>query len=136
MNVIGFGLDKIEAKKIKPLDGNLKISTNIQIKEIKEEKVALLKDDFILRFDFEFIINYTPEIANLKFNGFLVVSAEKELGKKIIKEWKNKKMGEDLKIELLNFIISKISIKALQIEDDLDLPYHIPFPKVSKLQEK
>ena len=63
------------------------------------------------------------------------MSVEKKLAKEILKEWKSKKIEETLKVQLLNFIISKVSIKALELEEDLDLPYHLPFPKISKKQE-
>jgi hypothetical protein len=32
---------------------------------------------------------------------------------------------------MFNIVLKKSTIKALELEDELNLPYHIPIPKVS-----
>jgi len=132
MKVIGFGLEKIQAEKNNFSFEKLNINTNIQIKNITEEKIEFLKDLIPLKFSFEFIIMYEPSIANIKIEGYVIVSVTKQQAKDIIKKWDKKNLDEELKIDIFNFIISKTSLKALQIEEDLDLPYHLPFPRIKK----
>ena len=50
---------------------------------------------------------------------------EKEELKEFLKFWKENKLPEGHKIPLFNFIMSKCNIKALTLEDELALPYHI-----------
>jgi len=132
MKVIGFGLKKIQAEKNNFSKEKLNINTNIQIKNITEEKIEFLKDLIPLKFSFEFTIMYEPSIANIKIEGYVIVSVTKQQAKDIIKKWDKKNLDEELKIDIFNFIISKTSLKALQIEEDLDLPYHLPFPRIKK----
>jgi len=132
MKVIGFGFEKIQAEKNNFSKEKLNINTNIQIKNITEEKIEFLKDLIPLKFSFEFIIMYEPSIANIKIEGYVIVSVTKQQAKDIIKKWDKKNLDEELKIDIFNFIISKTSLKALQIEEDLDLPYHLPFPRIKK----
>jgi predicted component of viral defense system (DUF524 family) len=136
MKIIGFGFNKIESEKKEFLKDNLEINTNTQIKEVSEEKIEMIKDYSTLRFDFEFNISYNPNFASIKIKGYLFSSVEKKEGKEIMKEWKEGKLNDNLKTEILNFIILKVSLKALQIEEDLGLPYHIPFPRISIKKEE
>mgnify|MGYP001576040919 FL=1 len=57
---------------------------------------------------------------------------DKELSKEFIKSWKNKEIPKDRMINLYNFILKKCSVRALQLEEDLNLQPHIPFPQVKQ----
>ena len=55
---------------------------------------------------------------------------DKDLSKEFIKLWKDKQIPKDRLIPLYNFILKKCSVRALQLEEDLNLQPHIPFPQV------
>ena len=68
-------------------------------------------------------------------SGGIVISAENKEAGEILEKWKEKELSESFRLFLFNFILNKTGIKALQLEDDLNLPYHLPMPSLKK-QEK
>jgi hypothetical protein len=46
-----------------------------------------------------------------------------------------KKIPDKMRVPIFNFIMSKCNIKALSLEDDLNLPYHIPMPRLEPPKE-
>lgn len=129
MKIIGFSLHKLLIERKNQLKGKLSIKTKIDIEDIKTEEVPLSKNP-ALKFDFAYFINYEPNVAKIEIKGSVIALDDKDEGKDIIKEWKNKKFVSQLKVPLFNFILSKCNIRALEMEDEVGLPLHIPFPKL------
>jgi hypothetical protein len=130
MQVIGFNFTKISSERKKALEGKIEISSNMNIKDISPDKIPMIKDKEVLKFDFEFIITYKPDLAEIKFEGFILVLVDREKQKDIIKKWKNKKLDDDVRIPLFNTILTKCNLRALQLEEELQLPSHVPMPKI------
>lgn len=128
MRILGFNFEKISSERKKPLTGEIKINSNITINKIEEEKIDIMKEQ-ALKFNFTFSITYS-EAANVVFEGFVVANVEKEEYKEILKEWKKKKIPDKYRIPLFNSILARCSTKALQLEEDLNLPPHIPMPQI------
>jgi len=137
MRVIGFNFNKISIEKFSNQVENLKINTNIDISDVSEAKSNLFKtkEEFI-NIKFTYNIKYEPKFAEIKFSGNVVFAIEQKIAKDILKQWKNKKIPEDFKIILFNTILRKSNIKALQLEDEMNLPPHIPLPNLKKQQTK
>ncbi len=143
MQVIGFNLNKILAECSKN-SAKTSINTNIEFIEVEKEKIEILKENESIKFSFTFVIKYTdPEKSaeenkqgEIRFEGDLLLSVDNEESKEIIKAWKKKEVLETVKIPLINFILKKCSVKALGLEEDLNLPHHIPFPQVRKDHNK
>ncbi|GAG20549.1 unnamed protein product, partial [marine sediment metagenome] len=55
-----------------------------------------------------------------------------KIAKDILKEWNDKKMSEDFRITLFNIILRKSNLKAIQLEDEMNLPIHIQLPSLKK----
>lgn len=134
MRIIGFNLTKISIERKEQIEKELKISQNIDIKEITKEKIPISNDE-ALKVSFDFIINYSGDIAKIEFKGNIILLPEKEETKKILKSWKDKKFTDEFRIPLFNFIMSKCNIKALNLEDELSLPPHIQMPRISPNKE-
>lgn len=136
MQVIGFGFDKISAEKkvSKPNVQNVNISSNVDIKSISQEEINILKDKHTLKFEFEFLIDYKPDFANILFKGYVVLVVEKDESKNILKKWKSKKIPDDIRLPLFNLIMTKCNLRALQLEEELNLPTHIPLPRLKPEQ--
>jgi len=132
MQVIGFGFEKINAerKNLKQVPQNISINSNISVKSITQEQVDIVKDKPVLKIDFEFTVDYKPDFAQLIFRGFVVVATEKELAKEVLRRWKNKKLPDEVRLPLFNLILTKCNLKALQLEEELSLPTHIPMPRI------
>ena len=134
MKIIGFNLLTILIKRKEKLEGQLKIDQNIDIIDIQKEEIQISKDP-ALKIKFKFSINYSNDLAKLEFEGFLILLPEKKEFDELLKSWKDKKIPEESKVPLFNFIMNKCNIKALTLEDDMALPTHIPMPKINPQPE-
>lgn len=132
----GFNLNKLSIEK-KERKEDIKLDTNIDISNINETKVnGIGVTDSFISVDFVYSINYNPDFAKLEFKGNLLFSMDSDTAKNILKEWENKKISEDFKLLLFNIILKKSNIKALQLEDEFNLPLHIPLPSLKKTSDK
>ncbi|MEM2956156.1 MAG: hypothetical protein QW041_01090 [Candidatus Pacearchaeota archaeon] len=137
MQIVGFTLTKILIDRKNDMKGKFQVSSKIDIKDVKEEKIKLVENKDVLKFDFEYSINYEPELAELLFRGFILVMAEPKEAKGILEEWKKKKILEsDIKLRVFNTIFHKCNIKALELEEDFNLPPHLRLPIIRPEEEK
>ena len=139
MRLVGFNFTKVSIEKFKDAAENLKFSTKIDISSIESLKSDLIKiKDEPLKIDFVYSILYEPEFAKIELAGTMVLSVEPKIAREILRGWKDKEMSEEFRIFMFNIILRKSNIKALSLEDELNLPPHIPLPLLSKenLQKK
>ena len=136
MKLLGFNFTKIQVEKHKDRVEGLKIGTRIDVSDIKEAKASMLKTkDEVLAVKFAYGLDYEPEMAKLDLEGNLIISLESKKAREILKEWKDKKMPEDFRMTLFNLILRKASLKALQLEEEMNLPIHMQLPSL-KIGEK
>ena len=137
MKLISFNFTKMDLEKKSNSIKDLKITTGIDILDIKEVKSNLFKSsDELVIVQFEYTINYEKDVASLKFKGNLVLSVEPNQAKEILKQWKDKKIPEEVRLSMFNIILRKSSLKALQFEEDFNLPPHIPIPSFRPQEKK
>jgi hypothetical protein len=127
MRVGAFNLFKILVERKEKFEGKIVATQKIDIKDIVKE-TANKSEDFI-RIKFGFYVEY-KDLGKVDIEGQVVVLPTKEELEKIIKEWENKKLPDDVKVPLFNFIMNKCNVKALGLEDELGLPPHIQLPKI------
>jgi hypothetical protein len=132
MKIVGFNYTKINGERNKPIENEVKINTGINITGIEQIKPMGLnsKDEFV-SVDFEFSLNYEPDLAQIKLIGQLLLSSDSKKIKEILKMWKDKKMPEDFKLLVFNHILRKSNLRCLQLEEELHLPIHIKMPHLS-----
>jgi len=136
MRPIGFNFEKINIEKLSDKAGNIKINTKIDISDIKEIKSTLFKTkEGIVKVKFIYDINYEPGFAKVEFEGNVLFSLEPKAAKDLVNQWKKKKISEDFRTDLFNFILRKSNLKALQLEDEMNLPLHIPLPSLKKQED-
>lgn len=137
MRVIGFNFTKISIEKFKEITEIPKVKTEINIPEIKGVKSTILKTkEEIIEAKFEYIVNYEPESAKVNIEGRALLSVDPKVAKDILKQWKKKKMPEEFRILLFNVVMRKSALKALILEDELNLPLHTPLPSLRRTKEK
>ena len=137
MRLIGFNFNKINVGKFSNKFKDLKVNTNIDIKDIKEINSNLFntEEEFIgVRFNYEVV--YDPKIAKIDLAGDVLFAVKSKISKEILKQWKDKEMPEDFRITLFNIILKKSNLKALQLEDEMNLPLHINMPSLKKQETK
>lgn len=131
MRIIGFNFKKISVERKKEIKGKLQIKSNLDITNIEKNHLDFAGD--ILKFSYTYNILYEPGLAELIFQGMVLVLPDKSNNiKKTLKDWKKKKLTEEIRIFLYNFIMAKCNLKALQLEEDFALPSHIPLPRLTK----
>jgi len=135
MKIIGFNLTKILIERIERFEGKIEVSQNIDIKDIVKDSIPI-SEETVLKVDFAFQIDYSENFAKLEFVGNLLLIPDKEELKDLLKSWKDKKIPENQRVPLFNFIMAKCNIKALSLEDELNLPLHIPMPRVNAIKDE
>ncbi len=130
MQVIGFGFEKILAERKKEPKGKVNVKYDLKIEDVAKDSVSVIKDQEVVRFSFIFKVNYGPDFAEISLKGFVVLILGKNKLKEILKHWKKKKVPDDVRLPLFNFILTKCNLKALQLEEEIGLPTHIPLPKL------
>jgi len=131
MKIAGFNFTKILAEKNNSNFEGLKIDSGINLESIEKINSKEIKSsDSFLIIKWSCEINYAPNIANISFSGNLVLSLEEKKAKEIISSWENKKLDQEFNMNVLNLILKKVNIKAVQLEDELNLPLHFKLPSL------
>lgn len=136
MKLMGFNFTKISVERMSTAKEGIKINTNINISEIKELK----QNDFktkneILGIDFIYSVSYDPDFAKIELKGNLVIGIDSKDARNVLREWKDKKLDEDFKYNVFNIIMKKSTLKALELEEDVNLPLHMPLFNLKKPQD-
>ena len=126
LKLIGSKIIKIEAERNTEFNGELNIKTNVKINSF--EKIKEIKDSLKILYEFE--VNY-GELGEIKIKGHLFLSGEQKTIKELLKIQKNKEYNSPEYISITNLIIQKASIKAFELEEELNLPIHIKLPTIS-----
>ncbi len=133
MKAIGFNFNKISAEKLESKGKDLKINTEMDVSNIKKLDTDLFKGkDEVLEVRFVYNVDYKPDFAKIKIEGAIIFQTEQKKAKQILKDWKKKKLSEEFRLSVFNIILKKSSLKALELEDELNLPFHIPMPSFKK----
>ncbi len=133
MKLVGFNFMKISGEKKAEISKELKINSNIDIKDIKKLKQEFFKaKQDLIEIDFNYTISYNPDVGSIILEGKLVLAMESKELKDALKSWESKELSDDFKIPLFNLILRKSSVKAFEIEEELNLPLHMPLQRIQK----
>jgi len=136
MTVIGFALSRILIERKESIKGKIEIKSKLHVKNMKKEDVKLMEGKDVIRFDFDYLIEYAPDLAKVDMQGHLLVMVEPDMTKSLLKSWsKNQQLPEEIKLNVYNTIFHKCNIKALELEEDFSLPPHLQLPYI-KTEEK
>jgi hypothetical protein len=128
ISVLAFNFTKISAQKYQGFEGEIKINPNINIASIEKHELKLLKQDAV-KIKFSFNVNY-KDLADVNLDGDLILRVDSKTQKDLIKGWKDKNLDGELQTGIINLIMQKSSIRAIEIEDEMGLPIHIQIPKL------
>ncbi|HME86963.1 MAG TPA: hypothetical protein VKE88_00965 [Candidatus Nanoarchaeia archaeon] len=133
MTVIGFTFKKIFAERGPAVTGKVNISNNVALKKVEEAKVPVGNaKQKALRFSYEYITTYTPNIGSITIEGDVLYLTSDDAVEKTLKSWKAKKQVEkELLAPVLNMILGKCTLKGLNISQDLGLPSPVQLPKIN-----
>ena len=143
MQVIGFNFTKIYAERTLEQLQPSAINTNIEFINMVPETIALLKDQEALKITFKFSVVYNDSSQKKEvkqgeavFEGVIVIATPRGQTKELIKGWKKKDLPSDFQLPLFNLILRRCTPKALDLEDQVGLPTHIPLPHLAPKQQE
>jgi hypothetical protein len=128
IKLAGFKYSKILVERNDELKGELKITPNINIKSIEKFKSDNSKQELLL-VDFKFGIDYTS-LGKVELEGKMFLSLDQKTMKDTLESWNDKKMDSEMNLIILNAIMQKASIKALELEEEMNLPPHVQLPRL------
>lgn len=134
MPIVGFNFNNISVKKLKPIEGQVQVKSNVSITDLKEEKLPTgkTKSDG-LRVDFKLTVNYEPKLGELILEGFIYYMDDPKTLKDIFKQYKkDKNLPPDMTTQVINTVLTRATIKALTLAQEVNLPPHIPIPSVKQ----
>ena len=139
--IVNFILEKINVEKKKEIIGNVEVKNNTKITNVTELTLeALGKKQNALNVNFSFAITYEPSLAAILIEGRLVDLVEEKEKKAVLEVWKKEqKVDPKYSSTWMNAILARCNIKALSLGNDVNLPPHIPFPRLaqkSKIEKK
>ncbi len=136
MKILGINFIKLNAEKFSTNTSGVKINTHIDLSEIREVKADFFSPkEKVLGIKFTYEIDYDPNFAKIKLGGNILVSTDELKFNQILEGWKEKNLPEDFRLSIFNLILKKSSLKALQLEEELNVPLHLAMPFL-KSQEK
>ena len=135
MRIIGFNLTKILAERQEEDGQGIRVDQNIDIKDIKEEKIPITNNK-ALKIKFTLTVTYSKDFGKIEFEGSIMTLPDEGEFKSIMDSWKDKKIPENMKFGIFNFIMNKCNVKALHLVDEMGMPLHIPMPRLSKELKK
>ena len=130
---MGFNFTKINVERLSGSGENLKVNTNIDISDVKKAETDFFTGkEELLVVKFKYGLDYEKDYAKIEFEGNLIISVDPKESKDILKEWKNKNLPEEIRFSVFTIILRKVNVRALQLEEEIGLPFHIRMPKLSK----
>jgi hypothetical protein len=132
--IIGLNFNKVLIEKSKNPE-KLKVSkvnTKASLPTLEEEKIEV-PEKKAFRVTFSFSIDYEPNLAKLLIEGSILSLGDEKEVQEILESWKKKKdINIKTRTEILNYVLMKCNLKALSLEDEFNLPPHIPMPRVQE----
>lgn len=132
MTIVSFNFLSMNAEKKNAIKGKVNINNNVTIKDVEEKDLSLgVNKQQSLRFIFEFISKYDPNVGSITLTGDVLFIEEAKKIKEILDGWKkNKKLPKEVTSKVLNTILLKCNVQALILSEQLNLPPPIPLPKI------
>ncbi len=136
MAVIGFNINAIDAKVDSTAErkGNVNVNSSPIILSIEKKDVDFPWAKDVVAINFKFETKYEPKVGWINMEGEVLYTSDNP--KEMIARWKKeKKMDDNIAIDVLNTIFRRCLAKAIEVAAELRLPPPISFPIV-KLKDQ
>ena len=132
MMIVSVQFTGMVANKKKEARASTEAKNNLTITNITSQSIDdLTKKQRAAKVEFVFYVDYAPEVAKIELAGAAVYLNTEEKIDLLVKKWqKEKKMEKEFIPAIFNHLLTKCNIKALSIEEELALPFHLPIPRV------
>jgi hypothetical protein len=135
MPVIGYAIKSITAERKKEATGQVNINSTQNILNVDSKEINIFGKQSPLVIQFEFTTAYEPSVGSIKLNGEVFYATDDD--KKVVKDWKKeKKLPENIDLEVKNFLFKKCLSLGLDISEEMQLPAPLIFPMVVPKKEE
>lgn len=135
MPVVGMGIKTIDAKRIVEFTPGVQVSNAANLKGITEHEIKEVGKNG-LSVDFEFKSEYSQKgkkVGEITITGNVLYLDEKG---DVVREWKkDKKLSDDVNIQIINAVLRRCTTKAIVLSEEVNLPPPIPLPVAGKKQD-
>jgi len=138
MNIVGFFFTKLHAHKDVSFKKGFTKDLAVDIVDLQEETLSFSSKGQAIKVPFKYQLKYNDPAAKkdnlvgeISLEGTITLMTSESEGKDILKSWKAKKLPPAVHEFIVNFILRKCTAKAIELEDSVNLPFHIPVPKAS-----
>lgn len=133
IKLVGFKYNKLNVERNEELKGELKITPNKNIQSVEKFKSESKQE--ILQINFQFNIDYSS-LGKIELSGKMFLATDSKTHKDALDGWKDKKLDNKINLVILNTIMQKASLKALELEEEMNLPPHIQLPRLQLGEKK
>jgi hypothetical protein len=133
MNLIGFAFTKLHAEKVSAMAKKVAKVNDIHITNVEKEEVPIQMKTDAYRISFRFVLTYNDKdakketkLGDVIIEGYIITSLNENEGKEFFKSWKKKEIPESFRPAIFSLIMKKCSPKAIDLEDTVALPFHVP----------
>jgi len=129
MPIVGFSFTRLLIDKKADFTSNEEFSSNVTITKVEEQEHKYSKEDNLANFDFDFHVGY-GKAGVIEFNGRIIYMGVKKEVHEIVEGWKKDKTMNSLTLKnILNTILYKCNVRALEMSElvNLPAPFSLPF---------
>ncbi|QQG38472.1 MAG: hypothetical protein HYS32_02590 [Candidatus Woesearchaeota archaeon] len=132
MPIVDFVFTKVTAEKTADIKEMPKFSNKTNVTNLELVQIPTTPPRDLLKADFSFEVEFI-NVGKIELLGYLSYTDDPKKIKEIMEKWKkDKKMDPDFSTHIINFILLKCNIKALSLEQELNLPPHLQLPFLQK----
>ncbi len=131
MGILSINITSISAEK-KGSALRVEVRLNPTITDVGISKIEGIENKPIdvLRISYALECKYEPEVGEITTKGILLWVDPQRSAKDLLKMWeKEKKLPDEIMIEVLNGILRRIVPKLVYLADELQLPPVLPIPR-------
>lgn len=129
MKLVGLTYSKISIERKETDFRDTKVNRNLNVTSIASAPSRVdLGDEALIQAKFVYTISYQPDKADLLFEGVVVFAVTKAEAETILSQWEGKKVEPRFQVVLFNTIMKKSDVKAMALEEEMNMPLHVPLP--------
>ncbi|MGM5481905.1 MAG: hypothetical protein ACQESF_00440 [Nanobdellota archaeon] len=132
MAIVGFSFTKINVEKNKSTEGSITVKNNVKIEDIKQSDMHVgSQKQVVAKVSFTYISEYSPKVGKIELGGELIYMNEQKVIDEVVNGWeKDKKIPEKVMTPVVNNILSRANILALNLTKEVNLPPQLKLPRV------
>ncbi len=131
--IVGFDFSKILVQREAPLRKGTRVGNNLTILSVDRKDFSSLgagKSGIAVGFSYQ--VSYEPKVGSLTLEGTVLYMGDEKKVDDILSQWdRSKQLPDEVSLAVLNLILARCNVKALQLTNDVGLPPQMQLPQVT-----